>query len=689
MPGALVRRLSTLAGGALSALFLAIVALLLGIALISTCFITSDWTEFTFFVADGVVAGLGQVVLMLALAAGVALAARMQAMRRLGSWLAASNLRWRLCEGALIVLACALAVGWILVVKRWPQADQLFVQDSVAHFLAGDYQDFVPGGYLDLYPQQVGLFWLSCGLALVFGPGNYLALQLVNVIALALILHELCELGGFLGLGRAGQLATVALGFAFVPLIQYANFVYGTLWGLALALAGLRRELAFLDRRRARDLIAAALLLGLATMVKGNYAVFLIAGALYALLRLGDGAGDGAATDVAAPRAPRHTAPHGARQAAAHATSTTSPSRDTHGSEYDTAPDGSGLFARTGWAVGATLVSLVAAYLLQAQLPLVAARMATGEAMDQGASSWSWLVMGAQESPLAPGWYNGYNNESYHEAGFDSAVQAERNRADLADAYARFAAEPAYAAEFFLKKIASQWNNPGFEGSWISQVMPIAEGADDAGPLARELLSPVAADALIRRLDLLHLFVLAGTLLWAATQHWDRQDALRTVVYPLAFIGGFVCHVFWEAKCQYALPYYVLLLPMALAGWHAVGELAAGAIVSRLRRSARRMSTAANTRRITHESSDGTAGRTARTSMAAGAGRSIPESARELSDASLVDARHTDAARPYGPALAMLVVLALCFALLWASGILSCLRADGAAYLAYLASASA
>ena len=44
------------------------------------------------------------------------------------------------------------------------------------------------------------------------------------------------------------------------------------------------------------------------------------------------------------------------------------------------------------------------------------------------------------------------------------------------------------------------------------------------------------------------------------------------LVLAMIFIGGFVFHMFWEAKCQYTISYFVLLIPFAAAGYEATAE---------------------------------------------------------------------------------------------------------------------
>lgn len=43
-------------------------------------------------------------------------------------------------------------------------------------------------------------------------------------------------------------------------------------------------------------------------------------------------------------------------------------------------------------------------------------------------------------------------------------------------------------------------------------------------------------------------------------------------VLPLTFIGGFIFHLFWEGKCQYTLPYFMLLLPLSIIGFYSMAK---------------------------------------------------------------------------------------------------------------------
>ena len=41
---------------------------------------------------------------------------------------------------------------------------------------------------------------------------------------------------------------------------------------------------------------------------------------------------------------------------------------------------------------------------------------------------------------------------------------------------------------------------------------------------------------------------------------------LHRLLLPMIFIGGFIFHLFWEAKGQYTITYFVLLIPYCAKG---------------------------------------------------------------------------------------------------------------------------
>ena len=55
-----------------------------------------------------------------------------------------------------------------------------------------------------------------------------------------------------------------------------------------------------------------------------------------------------------------------------------------------------------------------------------------------------------------------------------------------------------------------------------------------------------------------------------------KKQKLADAALIITFLGGFFFHIAWEAMGQYAVPYYVLLMPHAVQGYLAVTEKMVG-----------------------------------------------------------------------------------------------------------------
>lgn len=179
------------------------------------------------------------------------------------------------------------------------------------------------------------------------------------------------------------------------------------------------------------------------------------------------------------------------------------------------------------------------------------------------------------------------------------------------------AGEPAKAADFFVRKIESIWAEPTFQSLWIQEVgnTSWAEGSPpwelfkEEGGLNR--LYVFAA-------NLVQTFVYAMACVWviagmsakgSRSKHvlmkrtWEKrieaENAEKTVkavkkqgmetvwesqergepdrwgmLLPgIVFIGGFLFHLVWEAKGQYSVVYFMLLLPYAYLGMERVADV--------------------------------------------------------------------------------------------------------------------
>ena len=423
---------------------------------------------------------------------------------------------FRRCRTILLLLIVGISLVLVLCIRRSPRADQKALFICASQWRAMDFSSVMSGGYLQQYQNQLGMTILLYWLSFVFGENNYLAFQLCNAFAPALIYVSLAEIAGE-AVNRRSGLLVLLVGLLFLPVMMYSTFVYGTLVGLSCAVAAMRRFARFLRLGQWQDGLR-GLLLGCASVwMKQNYAIFFLGIALLFFL----------------------------------------------------------VFLRNRRKGLLVLIfGLTLLLPIQSHLAKGTAERITGIPMNKGISSWAFIAMGMQENTgLYDGWYNSYTIQTYQDAGFDPNVQATAAKEYIEKRSSFFLEHPDEAIRFFAGKNASQWNNPNFQGDWINFNIGDGEPAYDIthAPWIAWLFSEPGAWRLSQLMNILQSLILLGAFSFLVSSEEKPPFYLG---YCLILLGGFIFHFFWEAKAQYTLPYFVLLMPMCAAGWDMLAKWA-------------------------------------------------------------------------------------------------------------------
>ena len=173
----------------------------------------------------------------------------------------------------------------------------------------------------------------------------------------------------------------------------------------------------------------------------------------------------------------------------------------------------------------------------------------------------AWMAMGFSEGYAAPGWYREDNTvTAFEKSGHDREATAENARQVLAERVTYFKENPVAALRFFYRKLCSQWNEPSYGSLWINQVFP---SYSEKGGLYRFLFVS-EEKAVLAVMNHIQQMVFLGTLV-GIIRLWRKKDLLRCLL-PLVLLGGQLYHLLFEAKSQYAMPYYLLILPIAAYG---------------------------------------------------------------------------------------------------------------------------
>lgn len=410
-----------------------------------------------------------------------------------------------------------LIVGgmWVVVAQLQPLGDQQYILEN-ADVIKNGMGSYC--GYADMHPNQWGIILIILALGNICGEYNYLFFQFLNVVGFMIAAWYIRKLTLIITENeRISNLVYIEISL-FMPLFMYVCFVYGTIWGLAVMTAGFCHVLSYTRTKKWYHLVFAALLLELAAIIKSNYLI----GAISALLIL--------LINAIKERRVRSIA-----------------------------------------AMAVVVIVIMAANKTEALL----VKCVTGEEMDRGVNKLGYVMMGLQENnALAEGWYNGFVDTAYSEDDEEYARINDELKEMLVERLSYFAHNPNETVRFFGRKIASEWNNPSFQGFWIyDRNYHVAQDMIGNSVVLNNVLG-LAGKIRISRfiiciLNLLQTFTLFGALMFCVYSFRQSGDTniCCHLILPIFFIGGFLFHLFWEAKAQYTLPYFVFLFPLALKGF--------------------------------------------------------------------------------------------------------------------------
>lgn len=407
----------------------------------------------------------------------------------------------------VVLLLVSLGISYVIFVNTqlYPRSDQRLVLLAAAKLREGDFSSMEPGGYLALWPHQMGATLYQYFLSFLIGPNNHVGNQIWNIVMLGIfqIVFLLLAKRLFQKISSGCMMFGIV---SFLPLTFYVSFVYGNIAGLAFSTLAIYMLVLYTEQHRIRYALISVLSLWVAILIKGNYLILLIALAIYLLL------------------------------------------------DYLATLQKKNLLL---------IVVLLLCYVSNTFFVHQATIKITGRDVPKGVPPISWIAMGMQEGYAAKGWFNVYVTEIYEQCGGDSDLIYRTSLQDSKDSLKGFVENPVYARQFYGEKIASQWNNPSFQCFWIYY----DRTTDIQVPAwMKDMVTGNMRNQLIRVFNLWQTQILLGVCFYIIYRF--RKFDGKELLLALCFVGGFLFHLLWEAKCQYTVSYFVLLIPYAAAGFH-------------------------------------------------------------------------------------------------------------------------
>ena len=425
------------------------------------------------------------------------------------------KLFWRIGLGFITVYSLIL----IFSIFPRPVDDSLMLDNVINQFMDGDYSAITnAGGYLYIWPFQLGYVGFGQIMASVFGKSNYIAWDIVQLLCILitvyliyLITYELFEDKEICGI-----VAFLSLGALFF--YNYVTFIYGDILSMAPQTIALYMMVLYVKREKIRYAIFSAIAIALAIVIKTNCEVTLIA-----LLMVLIGSG---------------FAKQGKKE-----------------------KEKNSIVTRVILAV----IFLILAIGFKKGVDYYYCNLVGMDSVPTGSPAWSHIAMGLQESELEDGWYNGYNYRAFEENGFDTQRTKEAALENIKETLTDFAKRPLHACRFFARKFATQWADSVCISTHNLDL--VSRHVENQPWLCDFLVFGTGSQVLIWVMNVFMTICYLGVAFYLIQILFKRNASPQEMLLLILIFGGMLFHEFWEGSSRYAMRYYIYWLPYAAYGY--------------------------------------------------------------------------------------------------------------------------
>lgn len=426
----------------------------------------------------------------------------------------------RYCKGIfnshfIKVITCIYAVlmlCFVIITKMEPRADQQLVLQVADQFAAGDYSAWAKGAYGDLYSNQYGLILILATFSKIWGKYNWLLFQMMNIIFIIIAAIGMKKITFiFFNNEKVSQIVYLMLLF-FLPMDLYVTFVYGTLPGLASVVWGTYFVLKSFEKDSIIMGLLSAVLIVSACVLKSNYLIYFL-GVLIVIFFY--------------------------------------------------------CCKKKSKASLCVIISLLVLYSIAGHLINSCINNKVGNREQRGIPSIAWVAMGLQDTgEKGPGWYNSYTKEVYWDNNCNNELTKIEAQKEVVKSLKYLSADINGGIKFFYKKIASEWNEPTFESLWINN--KLRNRNQDIPKWVQNFFDGqnILSELYVEAYRIILFLLWMGILIFLYLER--KTDNIMNLLWLIIFIGGFLFHLFWEAKGQYTLIYVWLCIPYGVKGYYSL-----------------------------------------------------------------------------------------------------------------------
>lgn len=414
----------------------------------------------------------------------------------------------------LLVMIYVFIMSLLFAILRrdYVQFDPFNVIDQASNFIRGNYTGLDKGNnYLYIYSHQITTVFLFQIILSLFGRATFM-LYLMQCFSISYIVFMLYKIANIFFEDEDVNYITVILSALCLPLIFYVAFVYGTLPGMFLVLLSFYHFIKYTKEKQWYNLVIVIFALNVAILFIGNNLISMLAifavGVLYLIKK------------------------------------------------FDKKII---IFVISSVLLMVAVKSLIFNYY----------EVVSGREMPQGVNKITWVAMGMQEGDREAGWWNRFNYDIVEETDFDDEQVKEISYNSIKQRVAVFKNNPRYAFDFYKRKYENQFFEPTFQSLLVT--VPQKDSSDGKGlvalkdKLVQEIYFGTTNTIFFTLMKVYQIFIYFFVTIFGVAVFKKRNELY--LIIPIAFIGGSIFHMIWEAKSRYIFPYFIFLIPLAAFGF--------------------------------------------------------------------------------------------------------------------------
>ena len=413
----------------------------------------------------------------------------------------------------LIVMIYSFIISILFAILRrdYVQFDPFNVIDQANNFIRGNYSGLEKGNnYLYIYSHQITTVFIFQIILSLFGRATFI-LYIMQSFSISFIIFMLYKISNILFEDEDTNYVVVILSALCFPLVFYVAFVYGILPGMFLTLVAYYYFIKYTKQKEWYLLVVSAISINIAILFIGNNMIHMIAIFAAAIIYF---------------------------------------------------------IRKKDKKILAFILSCL--FLMTASKSIIYNyyEVTSQKEIAPGVPKITWIAMGMQEGDREAGWWNRFNYDIMPEEDFDAERITEISKDSIKQRLTVFRNNPRYAFDFYERKYENQFIEPSFQSLLVTAPQRNFDNETTLEKVKDFFIKQIYFNethhVLMFIMKVFQVFVYSFSFIFAVNIFRKKEEVLTII--PVAFIGGTLFHMIWEAKSRYVFPYFVFLIPVAAYG---------------------------------------------------------------------------------------------------------------------------